>query len=797
MSQINDAAFKALGDQGFTGSLNDRMLLWAIFNGAVADSLNDALLQVWTVQSGTTGVLNDVMLAGMRTFTGLVDGTLNDVELQFWLDGGVFGPPPIPTWISIPSPSNGQVGVPFSYNLAPDLSTVQGVEITVTTGTLPDGLAINGVFISGTPTTEETQANIQLTVTNVSGSDISGSFNIAINAVALAPNWDTTPAPINGKVGNSYLYDLTPHLNTIENVVLTSTGANLPSGLSIEGLFIVGVPTIETTSVGIQFTATNGSGADESETFPLSVESVSAILRIRLDNPVQGGKEVIDLGNEVQNAPIPTDWPVQSVVTDHQSALGGNGVIVPAFNTRYWDDPVYPTGGTVYTDIGAFNAGIAAASPGSVLRLASGFYSTGEIRVPSDRSQLSIVSDIPQGAEVHEKVTCEGNECDIFGFKNSGGHSNGIDNRFAFFETLNFFSSSSSHIFTCNNANSDRMRVCYNTENIGFASQIDIGQFFFISTGSNNPGSRSVKMDHNRISNHFGGRLGASEIMQIGQNANGRYFNALIYANAIIRHLNDDGTYVDVSEGELVSIKSAGNMYIRNLFLDCMSSINTRTGQDNLYYANIVDGGGYDLSGGIHMQFNDLTIACIFMNINPTDNVGRSASQWANGQCDPPNCSDSDNLPGDNAEAIFSTYHLCHKILHFDRGGDGSSNNGAVFGCAASRLSGSADIFSAKNVTNLRTSGDVLEPPSGIVQAGILEEFPEMQIEGGIPRPIDAGNCDQQRTTSGYSPIATVDFLGNPIPATFQNTGAIQPGFDLSEDQKQKIIDESGHEALL
>jgi hypothetical protein len=90
---INDIRFKALGDQGFTGSFNDRTLKWLKANGATSGNINDAWHQMLSAQGVASPFhVNDgwFQLLGNLGFTG----SINDREYAFWSSGGSFGAVP-------------------------------------------------------------------------------------------------------------------------------------------------------------------------------------------------------------------------------------------------------------------------------------------------------------------------------------------------------------------------------------------------------------------------------------------------------------------------------------------------------------------------------------------------------------------------------------------------------------------------------------------------------------------------------------------------------------------------------
>ncbi len=88
-ASLNDLQMDALGVQGFTGSLDERMRQWAESKGGPSQaSLNDTLLGMWAVVSGATGSLNDLERAGLVSL-GFTQDSLNDQRHAFWLAGGI------------------------------------------------------------------------------------------------------------------------------------------------------------------------------------------------------------------------------------------------------------------------------------------------------------------------------------------------------------------------------------------------------------------------------------------------------------------------------------------------------------------------------------------------------------------------------------------------------------------------------------------------------------------------------------------------------------------------------------
>lgn len=94
-SNTNDSIFNALGDQGFTGHINDRLLAYYRANGATSKNINDAEREMLLAQGATPGHIDDMwfQILGDLGYTG----SINDRLGGFFADGGTFGPPEPPT----------------------------------------------------------------------------------------------------------------------------------------------------------------------------------------------------------------------------------------------------------------------------------------------------------------------------------------------------------------------------------------------------------------------------------------------------------------------------------------------------------------------------------------------------------------------------------------------------------------------------------------------------------------------------------------------------------------------------
>lgn len=175
-----------------------------------------------------------------------------------------FCPTPV---ITSSTSANGTVNSAFSYFV----STQSDRAVTITTSGLPSGLSFNGTTISGTPTVSGT-FNVILTVSNACGSS-TRTLTIVIASIGTAcpvPNI-TSGTSASGTVGNSFAYVVTVDADRAVSI----TASNLPSGLSLNGNTISGVPTVSGTFT-ITVTATNNCGTD-TQTVTITIAPISSI----------------------------------------------------------------------------------------------------------------------------------------------------------------------------------------------------------------------------------------------------------------------------------------------------------------------------------------------------------------------------------------------------------------------------------------------------------------------------------------------------------------------------------------
>lgn len=84
---ITDARYAALGNQGFAGTLNDRTLAWLQDAGATSRIIPEAWRQMLNLKGYNTGFFN-LDWANLLEGQGY-SGTLNEMEREFWIDGGI------------------------------------------------------------------------------------------------------------------------------------------------------------------------------------------------------------------------------------------------------------------------------------------------------------------------------------------------------------------------------------------------------------------------------------------------------------------------------------------------------------------------------------------------------------------------------------------------------------------------------------------------------------------------------------------------------------------------------------
>lgn len=127
MTTLNDARFDALREEGFTGTGNDMLLQWYQSLGGDSGEINDAFYEMLIAQGISAGQINDMwyLTLGLLGY----EGSLNDRELDFWIDGV------------------GEFALPAAWYDETTLETVSGIGSQVTAwnnrGSIPIGNFVN------------------------------------------------------------------------------------------------------------------------------------------------------------------------------------------------------------------------------------------------------------------------------------------------------------------------------------------------------------------------------------------------------------------------------------------------------------------------------------------------------------------------------------------------------------------------------------------------------------------------------------------------------------------------------
>ena len=473
-------------------------------------------------------------------------------------------------------------------------------------------------------------------------------------------------------------------------------------------------------------------------------------------------------------------------------------------NTRYWEWDsrtealaAYPTGGLIYNTVAAVNSALAAATSGTVVRMAAGTYSGGTITVPNNNTKL--VADSLGAVQLKNtlKITITGSGCDVWGFEEQNTEhtagrvfaTNGDDNRFILCTISNITNSDAGNRQWFG-FSGDRNRLCFCT----LSEKDDDGNMIgILRTGS--IGYVDNVIDHCwLLDNRNEAGTGTGEVATIGQTQHYVDFFTLFHSN-YIKNQNNNGAGANVhTDTEVFSNKARGNMWIHNVLWDCGGGFNDRTASDSAYYANWIIGAGIPLAHGITGGGTDGIRACNYMlNLNPTDVAGGSAIDFGGGEA-VPYVGTATRLEADRTIGAFNTIMNCYKPLSYNRTNYPINPSDVVLINNIANNPGTGNTIWDLNAIDPVFAGNTLSPPAGVTSAGVLAQDPEMMLVAGYYVPIPNGNC-YQNGASGWSSVISVDILGNPIPLTNPNRGCIQEGYNLSVDPVQQIIDQAGASA--
>lgn len=229
-----------------------------------------------TISSGTlppglafdpaTGVISGTpTAAGSFGFTVQVTDASNVPETVTANETIDITPPPLN--LTVGGLPNGTVGVPYSATIGVSGGT-SPYACSITAGTLPAGLLLNGCTVSGTPTIAGT-STVTAKATDSSNpvETTSGPETIVI---APAPLSLTTTSLPDGTVGVPYTAVIGVSGGTAPYSCLM-TGGTLPAGLTINGCTVSGTPTTAGTS-NITVKATDSSSPQATTTGPEAIK---------------------------------------------------------------------------------------------------------------------------------------------------------------------------------------------------------------------------------------------------------------------------------------------------------------------------------------------------------------------------------------------------------------------------------------------------------------------------------------------------------------------------------------------
>ncbi len=169
---------------------------------------------------------------------------------------------------------NGGIGVAYPLQTLQAGGGQPPYRWTVTKGTLPPGITLDGVFgrISGTPTTGGAFP-FTLMVTDNQANTAAADLSITIGAaVTITISPSSLPA---GSIGTAYSQSLTANGGTAP-YSLAVTAGSLPAGLSLNGAVISGTPTTAATS-NFTVTATDANQATGTAALSIVVTAVPAV----------------------------------------------------------------------------------------------------------------------------------------------------------------------------------------------------------------------------------------------------------------------------------------------------------------------------------------------------------------------------------------------------------------------------------------------------------------------------------------------------------------------------------------
>jgi uncharacterized repeat protein (TIGR01451 family) len=216
------------GPVNFSQTGGSGAITWSVVSGSLPTGLS--------LNSGT-GVLSGTPETGGAASFSIRATDANQCSGRVDLSLTLSCPVITMTPATLPS---GTIGVAYDQLLGAS-GGMAPYAFSLSSGTMPNGLQINGDRLSGTPTAGGT-SNFTVTVTDANGCTASRPFSVTINS-ASCPTVTVTPNPLpNGVVGVAY--NQTPTASPAATYDWSATG--LPAGLSINPVSgqITGSPTV-------------------------------------------------------------------------------------------------------------------------------------------------------------------------------------------------------------------------------------------------------------------------------------------------------------------------------------------------------------------------------------------------------------------------------------------------------------------------------------------------------------------------------------------------------------------------
>jgi Putative Ig domain len=228
------------------------------------------------------------------------------------------------TTVSLP---NGQAGVSYSSTLTA-IGGVQPYTWSITSGTLPTGLALSSAKISGTPTQSGTSVvTLQVQDSSSTPQKASKSFSIAI-AAAVVPVSISTGSLASGQVSSTYAATLAASGGTSPYTWSVSSGA-LPAGLSLSASSgqISGTPTQSGTST-FTVQVKDSSSPAQTATKSLSITIAATPVQITTASVVSGqAGTVYSATLAASGGTTPYSWSISSGALPSGLTLSSAGTI--------------------------------------------------------------------------------------------------------------------------------------------------------------------------------------------------------------------------------------------------------------------------------------------------------------------------------------------------------------------------------------------------------------------------------------------------------------------------------------